>query len=268
MSLLKAQHKALLGWLLCLAALPGHGASAAECVKRMGWNIDVPYMMRNSAGTPVGLDIELAQAVMARLGCRLVLHEQPFARSLLDLESGDLDLLPSVFRRPERERFAWFSAPVYEAHKRLYLRRADLAAFRDRSLRDWLDGGRTLGVLPGVSYGPEYTELQQDPALRRQLHTVVSRRSLWLMLERGRIDGMLADERTGAHELQALGLRNHIGAAPLMVTSEPSHMAFSRQSTTEAFVRRFNAALEAMKADGSYATLLARYQLRPALPPH
>lgn len=249
---------ALLVALLLTLAL-NSSVMAGGCVKRMGWSVDVPYMMRDATGQLVGLDVDIARAALRRLDCTLELHEQPFARSLLDLEAGTLDMMPSVFRRPEREQFAHFSAPLYEARKRLYLPAAALPAFRARSLREWLVSGATLGVLPGVSYGPEFTELSREPQLRRQLHTVVNRRSLWQMLDRGRIDDMLADELTAGHELAQLGLLGKVAPAPLVLVGEPSHTIFSKRSTAADFVQRYNLALQEMARTGQLRELLKRY---------
>lgn len=236
---------------------------AAACVKSMRWSEDAPYTVRASDGRLSGIDVEIAQELMRRLGCELSFKEMPFGRGLRELESGDLDMLTSAFHRPERERYALFSAPVLQARKRLYVRRADLAGFQARSLREWLSSGATLGVLPGVVYGPDYSELQQDPALKARIHTVVNRRSLWLMLDRQRIDGMLVDELTANHELQRLSLQQTVAAAPLVLAGEPSHTAFSKHSTDAAFVARYNAALAAMARDGSLARILARYGGKP-----
>ncbi len=248
--------------LLALLAL-GLGLPALACVKSLRWSDDPPYTARGADGVLYGIDIEINQELMRRLGCRLEFKEMPFGRGLRELETGGLDLMGSAFRRPEREAYAWFSEPVLQARKRLFVRRADLPGFKARSLREWLQGGVTLGVLPGVVYGPEFSTLQQDPALQARIHTVVNRRSLWLMLERGRIDGMLVDELTATYEMRRLALEHKLAAAPLVVESEPSHTAFSKRSTPPEFVARYNEALAAMGREGSLARILARYGSKP-----
>jgi polar amino acid transport system substrate-binding protein len=225
----------------------------------MSWSLDPPYVLRDARGELTGIDIEIARESLQRLGCRLELREQPFARSLHSLELGELDMVPGAFKRPERETYAHFSAPTYKARKRLYLPRRALGGLRARTLRAWLAGGAILGVLPGVSYGPEFNELAGDPKLRQQFRTVVHRRSLWLMLERGRIDGMLADDLTANYELQQLQLHQAIAASPVVVASEPSFTAFSKRTTDEAFVQRYNEALHAMAREGRMNALLKRF---------
>ncbi|WP_374434368.1 substrate-binding periplasmic protein [Inhella sp.] len=252
----------LLRLLLLLPAL-GLCLPAPACVKSLRWSDDAPYSARGADGELQGIDIEINQELMRRLGCRLEFKEMPFGRGLRELEAGSLDMMGSAFRRPERERFAWFSAPVLQARKRLFVRRADLPGFRARNLREWLQGGVTLGVLPGVVYGPEFSELQRDPALQPHIHTVVNRRSLWLMLDRERIDGMLVDELTAGYELRRLALDQRLAPAPLVVESEPSYTAFSKRSTPPEFVARYNEALAAMARDGSLARILTRHGNRP-----
>jgi len=248
--------------LLALLTL-GVGLPTLACVKSLRWSDDAPYTARGADGALYGIDIEINQELMRRLGCRLEFQEMPFGRGLRELQTGGLDLMGSAFRRPEREAFAWFSTPVLQARKRLFVRRTDLAGFKARSLREWLQGGVTLGVLPGVVYGPEFSALQQDPAMQPHIHTVVNRRSLWLMLERERIDGMLVDELTAGYEMRRLALDERLAAAPLVVESEPSYTAFSKRSTPPEFVARYNEALATMGRDGSLARILARYGSKP-----
>ena len=81
------------------------------------------------------------------------------------------------------------------------------------------------------------------------------------MLERGRVDAVPADELSAAYELGALGLKERIVASALVLSTEGAGTAFSKRSIDEAFVECFNAALQAMKSDGSHAALLRRHGL-------
>lgn len=236
---------------------------AAACVKSLRWNEDPPYAMRLPDGRIGGLQVELNSALLQRLGCKVELVEMPFARALTELQIGRLDLLPGAFDRPERRAFAMFSQPLVRVRNLLYVRQRDLDRLRGKALATLVDEGIRLGVQVGVVYGPSYAELLKDPANAARLQTVPKRGSLWLMLERGRVDAVPADELSAAYELSGLALNGLIVPSGLVLSTEPVGTAFSRRSTDEDFVRRFDAALLAMKADGSYAALLRRFGLHP-----
>jgi polar amino acid transport system substrate-binding protein len=241
--------------------------AAAACVKSVRWSEDPPFSMRLPNGRIGGVIVDLHEALLQRMGCRAQLVEMPFARALAELQLGRLDLLPSTFDRPERRSYARFSQPTLQIRNLLFVRREDLAKLRGQSLAQLVAGGWRIGAQVGVVYGPAFAELLKDPAAAAKLVTVPQRQGLWQMLERSRIDAVPADELTGPMELQTLGFSARIVASPLVLSTEGAGTAFSRLSTDEAFVQRFNATLETMKADGSYAALLARYQMRTEFAP-
>lgn len=249
--------------LTCLLILPAMLAPsvAAACVKSLRWNEDPPYAMRLADGRVGGLQVELHRELLRRLGCRVELVEMPFARALTELQLGRLDLLPGAFDRPERREFAWFSQALIQVRNLLYVRPVDLPRLQGKTLPTLVAEGWRIGVQVGVVYGPGFAELLKDPVAAAKLHPVPRRHSLWLMLERGRLDAVPADELSAAHELGNMALQDRVVASTLVLSNEAAGTAFSRRSTDQAFVQRFDAELLAMKADGSYAAMLKRYGL-------
>lgn len=252
-------------WGLALAT-SATAAPASACVKRLRWNDDPPYSMRLPDGRVSGWSVELTQVVLQRMGCQVVLEEMPFARALAELKSGNLDMLDGAFPLPERQAYAHFAKPVARSRNLVFIRRSDLPRFQARSLEELHAAGWQFGAQLGVVYGPAYAALQQDSGFRSKVQLVPRRNSLWQMLARGRVDLVIADELSAAHELAAARLTERVVATPLVVSDAPAAMAFSKASTDEAFVRRYEATLQAMQADGSYQQLRQRYGLK-SLPP-
>lgn len=69
---------------------------AAPCVLSMRWADDAPYFMRGPDGQVRGFRFELTQEALRRMGCQFKLVELPWARALIELEAGRLDMLPGV----------------------------------------------------------------------------------------------------------------------------------------------------------------------------
>lgn len=244
-------------------------ALAQGCVKTLRWNQDPPYSMRLPDGRIGGLHVELHQALLQRLGCRAELVELPFARALTDLQLGRLDLLPGSFDLPERRAYAHFSQPLIKVRNLLYVRAADRQRAAGKGLAELITDGWRVGVQVGVVYGPAFAELLKGSQAAARLQPVPRRNSLWLMLDRGRVDAVPADELSAAHELGGLALAARIVPSGLVLSTEASATAISKRNNDERFLQRFDAALLDMKADGSYAALLQRYGLDAggALPP-
>ena len=68
----------------------------AECVKTVRWYDDAPYAFKGADGQPAGIAVDLAAAALKTLHCQTSFVEMPWARALLELQAGRLDLLPGA----------------------------------------------------------------------------------------------------------------------------------------------------------------------------
>ncbi len=234
-------------------------ASASQCVKTVRWNDDRPYAARAPDGEIRGIDADIVREALRRLGCTASFVELPWARALLNLERGKLDVLPNALQTEDRMRFGHFSEPYISSRNVLFVAVHKEARFKLNTLADLIDTDFRLGVQAQATYGPEYDELIANDKFRKRLTFTRAQTNGWEMIKLGRIDGQLADEFTGLAELHELGFSRLIRKSAISLVQSPGRFAFSRQSTEPEFVNRFNQALTDMKADGSYRTLLARY---------
>lgn len=240
--------------LLSLVALP---LQACEVVAR--WNDDPPYTYRTADGRIAGLNAELVEQTLARLGCHAQWRELPWARALVELEAGRLDLLPGGLRRPEREAFAHFVAQHVLSRNLLFVRKAERARIGNASRLADLPPGLRLGVQIGVVYGPEYAQLITQPAFRASLTQATSRRNLWQMLELGRVDGVLASEASARWELAQQGLSAGIVATDVVLSDEPAFVLVSKRNRDAAWARRYQEASDVLEADGTMARIVRKY---------
>lgn len=242
---------------LLLLGLPG---MALACEKSLRWDNDPPFSMASADGTVHGIDIDLNREVLRRLGCTTHLRKLPWARALKELELGRLDILPGAFRKPERERYAYFSGALLPPSRNiLFMRREAHQRWPVRSLLELRHSELRLGAQIGVAYGEDYQQLMRDPQFAERVSFNTQRLNLWRMIELGRIDGLIADEHSGRYELRQLGLDKLIEPTEVVVSSEAAEVAFSKKSTQPDFVQRYAKALGEVVADGSYAQIVRRY---------
>jgi polar amino acid transport system substrate-binding protein len=229
------------------------------CVKTVRWFDDAPYSFRGADGGAHGLNVDIARMALKQLGCEANFVEMPWARALVELEQGRLDILPGALRKPEREVFAYFSRPINRSPNVLFMGRSAAEKYRIKQLSDLIGTNFRLGAQIDVSYGPSYDTLMKNPEFKSHVSPLTMRRSAWKMIERDRIDGLIADEVTGLLELQQLGLSDSISRTRVVVSGDPALFAFSKKSVNPDFVTAFNAAFTAMVADGRYKELAQRY---------
>ncbi|MHA6494397.1 substrate-binding periplasmic protein [Pseudomonas borbori] len=233
------------------------------CEKSLRWDDDAPFSLLQPDGTVVGINIDLNREVLTRLGCQVRLVKLPWARALKELELGRLDILPGAFRKPERERFAYFSGAVLPPSRNiLFMHRDALARWPVESLLELENTAFRLGAQTNVSYGPDFHQLMAQEAFAARVALVANRDSLWRMIGKRRIDGVIADEHSGMHEIQALGLGDSITPTRVVVSTEAAELAFSKHSLDSAFVEAYVNVLQSLVNDGTYERIVQRY-LKP-----
>lgn len=233
--------------------------SVAECSITLRWDDDAPYFIPQQ-GHVAGIDADLSREIMRRMGCDLSLVKLPWARALVELREGRIDMLSGAYRTPQREKYAYYASVVPTISPNLlFVRRSDLAGFEFPGLREALDAGFRLGAQINVAYSEEYGALIQEPAYADRIEKTSSRVSLWRMLALNRIDGVIADKLTALHEIQELGLSDQIAHSPVIVASKEAHYIFSKETVSPEFVADFDRTLEAMQNDGTYSAIVHRY---------
>ncbi len=251
---------ATVGYILGIMALASMQICDAQaCEKKVRWYDDAPYSYRAPNGEVAGFDADLMRAILKRTGCRAVFVEMPWARALVELKSGRLDILSGTYPNAERAAFAHFSIPSSQSPNVLYLGPSARAHYRLNKLDDLIGTHFRLGVQIGVSYGDDFEALKANPLFRDNQVPVTLRRNAWKMMELGRIDGMIADAASAELELRQLGLDSVLSPSGIVVSSNTSNVAFSKRSVSPQFVESFNKALQAMIADGEYRRIRERY---------
>jgi polar amino acid transport system substrate-binding protein len=252
-------------WAIALLAAAA-ATSALACTRTVRWELQPPYGVRLPDGERAGYYTDVAREALARIGCTAVLVDMPWARGLSELEAGRLDLVPGVLASAERPRIALFSRPINLSPNLLVLSPAAARRHVLPDLRALVDTRLKIAIETGARYSDEYAALLDDPRFVDRLHVVPDRERAWRMLATGRVDGVIADEASAL----VAGVRRQPGpgdARPVLVLSAvPARIALSRQGHDAAFVARFDAALDAMVADGTMARLRERYVPCPTDP--
>lgn len=249
----------VLASILCFSA-----TSYGACDITLRWDDDPPYFMAEGDEV-VGIDADLVREAMGRLGCSLSLEKLPWARALKELRDGRVDMLSGAYRTPERERYLHYASVVgLVSPNILFIRRSDQARFDLNGLRELLESDFKLGAQINVSYSDEYSDLVQTPGYKESIHFISSRESLWKMLARDRVDGVIASRLTGLYEIQELELSGTITPSALVVSNKPAYFVFSKASVSSEFVADFDLVLQSMLDDGTFAATVSRYICGPA----
>lgn len=239
------------------AVLAGLGSalvvSPSPAAKPEAWSVycdeNFPPYSFFDRGRYTGMDTEIVDAVLSRIGVEAHRFPVPWSRAIASLEGGVADMAYQLVGRPDRfERFAMVG-PL----------RTGLTVFAGlpdgpgdiRSLEDL--AGLTVGTVKGFSYMPEFdnaTHFTRDPAASAEL-------SLRKLVGR-RVDLVIGDRLALGWLARQEGLEGLIRFLPTPVREVPRYAAFPKDRADKA--ERFRRGLGELRADGTVDAIISRWQ--------
>lgn len=235
-------------------------ANSSNCILRLGYEAWEPYQFTNLDNKADGLDVEVLQAVAERMQCQLQPQQGSWTELVAALKAGELDMLPGASQTEARREFAHFSQPYRTEQFQLFIRSADSASYPQTSLSDFMAAGHKVGIISDYFYGNEFAELSAREEMKANfIEASLGELNVARLLDED-IDAMLEDAFVGRSMLRRKGLAEQIGTHSITLGSSDVYVMFSKASVSPEQVEAFNQALAALKQDGSYAAIIARYQ--------
>lgn len=212
-----------------------------------------PYRILEPAGKS-GLYLELFEEIADRLGWQVEYREAPFRRLQLMVQQGDVDFMLGLLKTRRREQSLEFVAPAFPPERRLFL-----YLDPDHRIDRYSDlQGKSIGVLEGASY---FTRFDQDTGLNKVPASHYE--NLLLMMQKGRVDVVIAPELVGLYTIKKLGLDARV--SPFFVPGERSWIVVSGQSPAARYADDIRAALKLIEREGVRESLILKYLEPPSL---
>lgn len=192
---------------------------------------------------PSGLAVDLARALEPHLSKPLEIRVMDWKQAQAIVASGQADALIQINATPERRRVYDFSEPLLESRFSIFVR-------SDRTGISGAAGLRGLNV--GVESGglPQQV-LQRDRGIR--LTVIPNFPEGFGALNAGKIDAVVVDYRVGSYVLATNGI---VGIKAVGEPVAKSYSAIAVKKGNTALLTEINAALRAIRADGTYDDIL------------
>lgn len=236
---------AALAVLLCASFGP---AAAAETWTVASEDNFPPYNFSQD-GKRTGMDTEIVEAVLTRLGITPDHKAMPWNRVVNDLDHDQVDLAFQFVGKPER----------FEKYHMIGPHRSGLTVFAVRAdsalTFDTLDDlkGQRIGVVNGFSYTPEF---DQADFLKKE--AVSDNAQNLRKLAAGRLDAIIGDLHTLSYLAKGEKLDGKLKFLPKALSEVPRYIAFPKPRGDKA--DRFAKALADLQADGTIAGIVKRWQ--------
>lgn len=244
--------------LSILAAFGLFTAAAANAEETLKLSVNsnwAPYSATQKGVSDGILPALVREIVETRMGVKLVTHGYPWGRAQKLVENGNLDALVTV-PTDARLKFAERSeGTVYKFEMRAAVK-SDSTAHNKLAASTTIDTVKHLRVcdILGNGWAERFYE-RHNIAFYAASNVSTCLR----MIDNGRMDVLIQPYAVALHEIKKAGLENK-----LTVLQEPfGGMAFTllvskKSKHGGAFMKRFDATLDAMKKDGSYDRIVER----------
>ena len=218
----------------------------------VGANHAPPYRIIEG-GEPTGLYVDIFQEIADRLGWKVHYREAPFRRVLRMVQQGEVDVMLGPLETAGRTELMEFVAPAFPPERRLFF-----YLNAENRIERYADlYGRAIGILEGASYFSRFDtddKLLKEPAPRYE--------NLMLMMQKGRVDVVIAPELVGLYAVEKLGL--DVKVSPFFVPGERSYIAVAKNSPVLKYADDIRAALKLIELEGIHEDLVLKYMDRVA----
>jgi polar amino acid transport system substrate-binding protein len=207
-------------------------------------------------GKPSGMLVDVVTEAFQRTGYQFEIQLMPWARCLVEVRSGRVDGIFSVFKLPERNEFlAYTSVPIITQVEAFFVP-------ADSDVKFGGDigklGGFRIGIIRGTSYG-----IKVDTALKTGVWPAVvetnSVDSLVGMLVLKRVDLAVGYRHVFLEAARKQGYLNEIKELSPGIDEIPSYLAFTKQRDYSEVIANFDRALTSMKNDHSFEAIYDSY---------
>jgi len=237
----------------------GTTVAGAACSLSVGWESFEPFQVKQADGTVSGIDVDLLSEAAKGAGCTVTFKETPWKRLLAEIEAGKTDAAMGASVTPERQAFALFSEPYRKDEFVAFVRKGESGRLGAAGLPGIVGPGLRLGTVGGYEYGDTFDTLKKDPAFAKLIQEAASTELNLRKLVSNRIDLFLENGFVGLAMAKAEGVGDKIEIHPTVVSSDEVVFLFSKKSVQPEVVSAINQSLAALKKDGRYDQILAKY---------
>jgi len=222
-----------------------------------------PLAYTDEQGKVTGVLVDGIREAVRRTGREVEFQIYPWKRVLKEVAEGNADGAFNAGITEERKAWGHYHDSVLINETYVFFSSEPMALSRELHEAPELRVGTQLGYY----YGKRFDRMLQDQSFRvlEVLQTIP--RNLQL-LKADRTDVFIGDLLPTLYYLKELGLENDIhivkekeSGLPLVVSTSPTYVAFSKRRVDPSYVQEFDRALAAMKSSSAFDAIFERYHL-------
>lgn len=236
----------------CVFALLFGGLACAESLRIVTLHYP-PYEYRED-GRIKGIATELVREAFHRMNVEITIELLPWSEALDAVRTGKADAIYTAFKTKERKQFLTYpeNMLVGQMTALFVLESANITYAGDlNALRD-----KTFSVVRKISYGDKFDAAVAAGKLKNFHISMNGEESVDAFLS-GKADILVSNELEARTILKKRNALHLVKMLEPPLQQVPSYLAFSKASGKAHLADEFSDALDEMKRDGTYDTLLS-----------
>ena len=217
-----------------------------------------PFEYTNEAGRIVGFEIDLFDAASKRLGLKYNFVDMPFESLLGELYASNVDVLAAAMSDTAERQIDYDFVDYYNDSDAIMVPAGNPEGIKE--LKDLC--GRTVAVLTGSTQDDALSALNLEACQAKPAQVIRfdTDADALAQVQAGKADAELTQWSTGAYNAKQVGSGDIFEVANSeVINASPLGFVFLKGDVE--LVRAYQAALQSLIDDGTYATILAKHDL-------
>lgn len=192
----------------------------------------------------------LSQRLAQKLNCSVRFLDVPWARALLLMQQGDIDLMFNLTPTPDRQHYIWFSRPHHLERLAFATTLTDPQWQQISSIKALFNFPGTIALTQGSFMGAQMQTMLQQPTFRQKTIEVAERRVKNELVLKDRAQGLVEDldylrfARANFPEYQ------HLVITPLRLNETLVAAGFSKNSALASQQKQIELAIAELDQSG------------------
>jgi polar amino acid transport system substrate-binding protein len=217
-----------------------------------------PESQKSKQNNWVGIDIELTQALLNEAECSFNVLEVSWARALIMLTSGKLDLILNMSKTSEREKDYYFIGPI--RNETIVFATYENNRVPINTIEDIVKLDKPIAIQRNAYYGEEIQYYLQHKYYKESFVHVANNETKLRLLKRGRISGFLEAKRNIIHGINNDENYKGVWFPDVIIHQNPTYFAFSKKSINKALKQKISEGFSRLVARGEIDKIIKKHQ--------
>ncbi len=205
----------------------------------------------------VGPIVDLITSVFNDLGIPVKTVILPWPRAIFMMQTGDIDVILTMFYTPERAEFMMYSVPYAQVYSSIFVKKG-----REFHYSKWEDLIGRLGLVSlDDSHGAEFDKYAKD---HLKFYYVGSLAQIFKMLDLERGDYTIQPKISTLIVIAQMGYQDKIVPLNVPVSTQNTHITFSKKSPFLKYLPKVNQRIQEMQDNGTIEKMIEKVILDSA----